>query len=441
MPASRARDSAIAPAASLPAPSRTRLAGAPLAPAVASWVASLLREVVLPAGWISAPAASPSIRDGDEPLRDDDDAARTLGATSVWDLDPADALSTTANDDPESAALRAAFGRMIVGARSRKTLSAYRNPYLKLVLWLGARNLPVAPPRKSDLALYLTSVTCTRRNKSAAPEAARAYQFVAWLNGYESLSGDPCFRVPMEAAERAFSGPIKKSTPAEAWMIVAIIRGLAAGPLWKRVVAWAILACFMVLGRFSDLARLRWDDGYFEVYDWGVRFYLDMRKTDQVYAGQWIDIARSDSVSETFGGFTAVDELLRARAACDNISSVLRRVEGTGRRGERRLSKNSHFPRDHEDPSLAGRPKFMSRAVFQQYYQDFLVIYCGISLQEARGYTSHGIRAGAATSLVRREVPHHIIKARAGVKSDDWIATYDRIDLERRLECSRAIGL
>ena len=76
----------------------------------------------------------------------------------------------------------------------------------------------------------------------------------------------------------------------------------------------------------------------------------------------------SGSVSETFGGLTAVDELLRARAACDNIGSVLRRVEGTGRRGERRLSKNSHFPLDHEDPSLAGRPKFMSRAAFQQYY-------------------------------------------------------------------------
>ena len=79
---------------------------------------------MLPAGWISAAAARPSIRDGDEPLHEDDDAARTLGATSVWDLDPADGLSTTSNDNPESAALQAAFGRMIVGARSRKTLSA-----------------------------------------------------------------------------------------------------------------------------------------------------------------------------------------------------------------------------------------------------------------------------------------------------------------------------
>ena len=42
----------------------------------------------------------------------------------------------------------------------------------------------------------------------------------------------------------------------------------------------------MVLGSFSDLARIRWDDGYFEVCDWGVRFYLDMRKTGQAYAGQ-----------------------------------------------------------------------------------------------------------------------------------------------------------
>ena len=108
-----------------------------------------------------------------------------------------------------------------------------------MVLWLVARNLPVAPPCKADLALYLTSVTCTRRTKSAAPEAARAYQFVAWLNRYERLSDDPCFRVTIEDPERAFSGPIKKPTPAEAWMTVAIIRGLADDPLWKQVIAWA----------------------------------------------------------------------------------------------------------------------------------------------------------------------------------------------------------
>jgi len=142
-------------------------------PAVASWLEALLRDVVLPAGWIPASAARPSLRDGDEPLHEADDAARTLGATSAWDPDPADGLSTTSNDDPETAALQAAFSRMIVGARSRKTLSAYRNPYLKMVLWLGTRNLPVAPPRKSDLALYLTSVTCTRRDKSTAPDRAR----------------------------------------------------------------------------------------------------------------------------------------------------------------------------------------------------------------------------------------------------------------------------
>ena len=110
---------------------------------------------MLPAVWIPASAARPSLRDGDEPLHEDDDAARTLGATSVWDLDPTGGLSTTSNYDPETAALQAAFSRMIVGARSRKTLFAYRNPYLKMVLWLGTPNLPVAPPRKSDLALYL----------------------------------------------------------------------------------------------------------------------------------------------------------------------------------------------------------------------------------------------------------------------------------------------
>ena len=83
----------------------------------------------------------------------------------------------------------------------------------------------------------------------------------------------------------------------------------------------------------------------------------------------------------------------------------------------------------------------MARTSFQQFHQEFLIAYCGISRSEAVGYTTHGIRRGSATSLVKYGVLDHIIKARAGVTSADWIATYSAIDFERRLECSRAIGL
>ena len=67
--------------------------------------------------------------------------------------------------------------------------------------------------------------------------------------------------------------------------------------------------------------------------------------------------------------------------------------------------------------------------------------HCNISAAEAVAFSTHAIRRGAAASLVEAKVPDHIIMARAGVVSADWVRTYDGIDLERRLTCSRSLGL
>ena len=90
---------------------------------------------------------------------------------------------------------------------------------------------------------------------------------------------------------------------------------------------------------------------------------------------------------------------------------------------------------------FAGCPANMALKTFQRHYQDLLVEFCGLSDTDAKDYTSHGIRAGGTTSLVKHKVPTHIIQHCAGTVSADWIATYDRVDLDRRLECSRALGL
>ena len=81
-------------------------------------------------------------------------------------------------------------------------------------------------------------------------------------------------------------------------------------------------------------------------------------------------------------------------------------------------------------------------------YKDFvarlreaLVSSCGLSADNAREYSTHGIRTGAATTLVKAQVPDHTIKARAGVVAADWTECYDRVELARRLGCSRTLGL
>mmetsp|Transcript_17881 Transcript_17881/g.57833 ORF Transcript_17881/g.57833 Transcript_17881/m.57833 type:complete len:476 (-) Transcript_17881:396-1823(-) len=425
-PARRAeRESAIAAASSIPPASTVPLAGNPFAPSlwfydwsrrspldvngVEDWLAARLRDVVLPAGWISA-----LVRDEDTPL-------------SPWDV-----------DDPETVALGDAFARMIEGARSRRTLTTYRAPFLKLALWLALRAYPLSPPTPRHVGLYLTAIVVLRRNGSAAETAARALEFVGWLNEWPSLSSNPACRLPVEASLRAFNAPKPKSAPLQPWMLVAIVRGTADGPAWQRMLAWAMLACYMCVGRFSDLCRLQWGDGWFEDHPWGLRFFLDKRKTDQRYDGQWIDIADNASCAAEFDGFSAVSELRKARRLLGHAGGpVLRSFKGNGRPGERRLV-GPFFPADHDH---AGAPRHLTRGPFQDHMQAFLGRFCNLPPADAKAYTTHGLRIGAATSMVRHKVPDHIVKARAGVTSDDWIGEYDRVDLPRRLDCSLALGL
>lgn len=48
-------------------------------------------------------------------------------------------------------------------------------------------------------------------------------------------------------------------------------------------------------------------------------------------------------------------------------------------------------------------------------------------------YAVVGCRAGAASSLVRQDIPEAEILHRAGVSSADWLLTYNRVNLPSRL--------
>ena len=294
----------------------------------------------------------------------------------------------------------------------------------------------LSPPSPQVVGRYLVFVTAVRRNQSAAASAVAALQYVSYLNNWESVADSVYVRVPKDAASRAFAAPTRKAPAIEAWMVVAIVRACCGAdePAPLRMFGYAVLACFMVVGRFDDLCHLRFDSGYFEVHATHLRFFFDRRKNDQNYSGHWVDVATSDAGSASFPGFSAVAHLRAAAAFLGDGGPVLRRVWKRG-----------------ATPFLAP-PFFMSgnHAGLQcnMLYKDFvarlraaLVSCCGLSNDDAREYSTHGIRAGAATTLVKARVPEHIIKDRAGVVAADWIECYDRVELARRLECSRALGL
>ena len=190
----------------------------------------------------------------------------------------------------------------------------------------------------------------------------------------------------------------------------------------------------MCLGRYSDLCRLRFDHGYYEDHTDFLRFFIDKRKTDQSFNGQWIDIASSLEAANGFDGFSAVVELRKAAAALGNLGPVLRRIYGPARRerlGHPFITSGKH----------AGCPANMTRDTFQRRYQQLLVKFCGLSQKDTEDYTSQGLRAGGTTTLLKHRVPKRDIQRRAGTTSEGWLGMYDRVDLDRRLQCSRALGL
>ena len=98
-----------------------------------------------------------------------------------------------------------------------------------------------------------------------------------------------------------------------------------------------------------------------------------------------------------------------------------------------------YFPANHTPAELRGCPCFMMFPDFLNRLRAALVECCGLTSDEALHYTTHGVRAAAATSLVKADVALHIINTRAGTVTHNWVADYDRVDLPRRLDASRAL--
>jgi hypothetical protein len=196
----------------------------------------------------------------------------------------------------------------------------------------------------------------------------------------------------------------------------------------------SVLAMYMLMCRYSDLCRLRWEDGHFIDHGHYLRFYLDCRKNDRVWKGQYIDVAEQAAASAT-DGIVAVDLFRRARIRF-------------GLKGPSSGESGSAVPASHSSRPPSSKPTIPSpaspapclSAIFNDMLRVELILCCKLDMAYAMQISSHGTRAAACSSLVRGDVPERlIINNRAGVTTCDWVVT-SRIDSERRLKVSRGLG-
>ncbi|KAJ1448740.1 hypothetical protein M885DRAFT_538043 [Pelagophyceae sp. CCMP2097] len=276
-----------------------------------------------------------------------------------------------------------------------------------------------------------------RRNKSAAVVAVRALAFVAWMNSWGPLSTSPHCALMISAAVRAFSGPTKKAAALEAWHVAAIVKACcrADSPDHDFMFGTALVTCFMLLCRYDDLKRLCFEKDRFELFDTHARFFLETRKTDQNYGGQWIDIAAVAPTAASFG-ISCYDLLLDMRARAHGVGPLLRRIY---KRHGKHLAPPFVVAGMRTDLPV-GAPMYMARQAFVELLRQHLVSDCGLTADEAIFFSAHSPRAGGATEMVKQKVPTQLIQDLAGTVGADWIKCYDRVDLARRLAASATLG-
>jgi hypothetical protein len=333
----------------------------------------------------------------------------------------------------EDALLDGAVMQQLLGARAPSTLALHRLPWLKLILWLALRCKPLHPPLEADVWRYMAMLTALRRNQSAASSALQAVNFVLSINDLPSFSSTTT-RALQKGARKAFAATPKKAPPLEKWMVKAIVLGCCSvhADECRCMFGIAVLALFMCTCRFSDLCRLRWDADFCEDFGTHMRLYFDRRKNDSEYKGHFVDIAELPGESD----FAAITWLRAARARFGS-GPVLRRV--WRRHGS--VLAPPFFGPNHNPPALRGEPCNMAIDEFNQTLTAELVACCGLAPDIAEDYTSHGGRAGSATTLKRARVDPDDIRARAGVSSLSWVPVYDRGDLARSLATSAALEL
>jgi len=310
----------------------------------------------------------------------------------------------------------------------------HKNPFFRFVLWAAARGKPVdiGSMLEVDLARFAAALNIARRNKSAAVSAVAAVNYVRRLNNVEEFSKKPAIKGAVKAAAAAFSGPTEKAPEISIDFVADIVSACCAAnqPEGRFMFGVSILALYMGMCRFSDLARLRYDDGYMSVNASHISFFIDHRKNDTVWKGHHFDVPFGNHAT-AHRGLVASDIFLAAKARF-LTGPLLRRIWKRG--GPWHLA-----PRFIEDGPDSGESRTMSLSDFHTLLRAELVASSGFSSSLATEYSSHGGRAAAASELSRARIPHGQINARAGVVSENWLAGYDRLDPDRRFETARAL--
>jgi hypothetical protein len=193
----------------------------------------------------------------------------------------------------------------------------------------------------------------------------------------------------------------------------------------------SVLCLYVGMCRFSDLACLRWDASYFDVFESHIRFlFVDYRKNDTNWKGHFFDALGDRTLAQH--GVVASSTLLGASRPARSCVASIARGEGGGGTWRRRSSSPAPM-----------RASWARRRATRGTRHALGTRRAALGTRHsALGGFNAGLRVelvDAASTLSRARIPPSQINDRAGVVSADWLAGYDRLDPDRRFETARAL--
>ena len=328
-----------------------------------------------------------------------------------------DSLAFIAHERVE---LHRAWVGLAGSAWASSTLAGLRNPGLKALWFFASRRFPLPPP-SSAVVDYLTWLAAYVDTTGAVETARQAINLLCDYNGWDTgsvFSGRAS--IPAAAMRRRHAHETKKAPGLPLTHVRAILRAYAfVRPelpwyqQWCLALGVAIGTSYKTLARYDDLARLRYDSGYFEIHYAFIRLLFDRRKTHQE-GGMHIDVARP-ALQGDFGVYHALEV------------------------GHRTFGGSGYILPHIDAQGTVHRERPMSYDDYSRHLRAALV-FVGVSAAEAAAFTPHSARAGAATEGAQHLRPEELCHL-AGTKDPAWFMGYLRRGLLDRLRLSWALGL
>ena len=300
------------------------------------------------------------------------------------------------------------------------TLQGLRNPALKALWFLASRGFPLPPPPLA-VTNYLTWLAVNVDTTGAVEVARQAVNFLCTYNGWdpESVFSSRA-AIPAAAMRRRHAHVTKKAPGLPPLYVRAILRAyvfvrseLPWYQQWCLALGIAVGTSYKTLARYDDLARLRYDPGYFELHAMFVRLLFDQRKTHHE-GGMHIDVAHPADPVEV-GVYHALE---LGHRTFGGTGYVLPHVDAQG---------------------VVHRERPMSYDDYARHLRSALVTV-GVPPAEAASFTPHSARAGAATAGAQQLRPEELCFM-AGTKDPSWLMGYLRRNLADRLRLSWALGM